>query len=142
MGMDAAGWHVSERFARLLALYRKPDGSEWGGRDLERATGGAVSRSYVSNLKKGRIGDPGLSKPEAIAGTMGFPPAMWFGAGAEEESDPPVPAPAAAPEDEALGAILEEARKMGARERRLLLGIAREISPAPAAGPENGGGPR
>src|SRR5829696_5068948 len=32
--------HASERFARLLALYRRPDGSEWGGRDLERATGG------------------------------------------------------------------------------------------------------
>jgi hypothetical protein len=23
--------HVSETFARLLALYRKPDGREWGG---------------------------------------------------------------------------------------------------------------
>ena len=74
--------HVSERFLKLLALYRKPDGSEWGGQDLENATGGAVTRSYVANLKKGRIENPGLAKLEAIAGTMGFPPALWFGAGA------------------------------------------------------------
>lgn len=47
--------HVSERFARLLDLYRKPDGSEWGGQDLENATGGKVSRSYVTNLGKGRV---------------------------------------------------------------------------------------
>ena len=50
--------HVSETFARLLWLYRKPDDSEWGGQDLENATGGAVGRSYVANLKNGRIGNP------------------------------------------------------------------------------------
>ena len=27
--------HVSERFRRLPALYQKPDGSEWGGQDLQ-----------------------------------------------------------------------------------------------------------
>ena len=70
--------HVSERFRRLLALYRKPDGGEWGGQDLENATGGAVTRSYVANLKNGRIENPGLAKLEAISGAMGFPPALWF----------------------------------------------------------------
>src|SRR5918997_503933 len=78
MGADRQPEHVSERFARLLALYRKPDGSVWGGQDLERATGGSVTRSYVSNLKKGHIGSPGLDKMEAIAEAMGFPPALWF----------------------------------------------------------------
>ncbi len=68
--------HVSERFRRFLALYRKLDGGEWGGQDLEDATGGAVTRSYVSNLKAGRIGNPGLAKLEAIAGAMGFPPQL------------------------------------------------------------------
>lgn len=37
--------HVSERFGRLLALYRRSDGSEWGGQNLEKATGGIVTRS-------------------------------------------------------------------------------------------------
>ena len=71
--------HVSKRFHRLLALYRKPDGAEWGGQDLQNATGGAVTRSYVANLKNGRIENPGLAKLEAISETMSFPPAPWFG---------------------------------------------------------------
>ncbi len=76
--------HVSETFRRLLALYRKPDGSEWGGQDLENATGRAVTRSYVVNLKSGRIENPGLAKLGAISEAMGFPPTLWFGATAEE----------------------------------------------------------
>jgi transcriptional regulator with XRE-family HTH domain len=65
--------HVSERFRRMLALLRKPDGAEWGGQDLQNATGGAVTRSYVANLKNGRIENPSLAKLEAISGAMGFP---------------------------------------------------------------------
>ncbi len=68
--------HASQTFARLLALYRKPDDSEWGRQDLQNATGGAVTRSQVANLKRGRIGNPGLAKPEAISGAMGFPPSL------------------------------------------------------------------
>ena len=64
--------HVSERFGRLLALHRKPDGVGWGGRDLQAATGVAVTLSYVSNLENGRIGNPGLAKLEAIAGALGL----------------------------------------------------------------------
>ncbi len=85
---EGQGAHVSERFGRLLDLYRKPDGSEWGGQDLEKATGGTVTRSYVSNLRKGRIGSPGLDKLAAIAEAMGFPPQLWFG-DTDERSERP-----------------------------------------------------
>jgi len=112
--------HVSERFGRLLDLYRKPDGSAWGGQDLERATGGAVTRSYVSNLRKGRIGSPGLDKLEAIAGAMGFPPQLWFGEGKERTPD-------------AAREILGEVLRMRPGDRRLLLGIARQIPPSDGA---------
>ena len=44
--------HFSERFLRPRMAYRQPDGGEWGGQDLENATSGAVTRSYVANLKK------------------------------------------------------------------------------------------
>ena len=121
--------HVSERFLRLLALYRKPDGSEWGGQDLENATGGEVTRSYVANLKKGRIQNPGLAKLEAISEAMGFPPALWFG-DAGEEGRTPDEAVLAALEDETLRSILEEALGLRPKDRRLLLRIARQISPA------------
>ena len=118
--------HVSERFRRLLALYRRPDGREWGGQDLENATGGAVTRSYVANLKKGRIESPGLTKLEAIAGAMGFPPALWFG---DDDGEAPDRALVAALKDGTVRSILEEARRMRPKDRRLLLGIARQISP-------------
>jgi len=122
MGENA---HVSERFAWLLALYRKPDGSEWGGQDLEDATGRATTRSYISNLKKGRIENPGLAKLEAIAQAMGFPPALWFGA---EGDWAPDAALAAAPEDGTAREILDEVLRLGPKDRRLLLGIARQIA--------------
>lgn len=44
--------HFLERFLRPRMAYRQPDGGEWGGQDLENATSGAVTRSYVANLKK------------------------------------------------------------------------------------------
>ena len=133
--------HVSERFLRLLALYRKPDGSEWGGQDIENATGGAVTRSYVANLKQGRIENPGLAKLEAISEAMGFPPALWFGEAAEEGRAPDE-AVLAALKDETVRSILEEALGLRPKDRRMLLGIARQISPAasPKATRARGGG--
>ena len=129
MGEGRQGGHVSERFARLLALYRRPDGSEWGGRDLERATGGAVTRSYASNLRKGRIRSPGLDKLEAIAGAMGFPPQLWFDEVGERAPDAAL---AAALEDETAREILGEVLRLGPRDRRLLLGITRQMASPPA----------
>ena len=133
--------HVSERFRRLLALYRKPDGSEWGGQDLEGATGGAVTRSYVSNLKQGRIENPGLAKLEAVSDAMGFPPALWFG-DAGKGGDTPDEAVLAALKDGTMRSILEEALRLRPKDRRLLLGIARQISAgaSPKATRAEGGG--
>ena len=79
---------VLGRFRRILDLYRRPDGREWGGQHLENATDGAVTRSYVANLKKGRIGSPGLDKLETIAKAMGFPPELWFGPTGDGERVP------------------------------------------------------
>jgi transcriptional regulator with XRE-family HTH domain len=69
---------IAGRFEQLLEIYRRPDGGRWGGQDLEDATGGAVTRSYVSTLKKGNIESPGFDKLRTIAKTMGFPPELWF----------------------------------------------------------------
>ena len=70
--------HVAQRFERFLEIYRRPDGQRWGGAELEKATGGIVSRSYVTNLRKGRMENPGFEKMRALAKAMGFPPEMWF----------------------------------------------------------------
>ena len=70
--------HVAQRFERLLDTYRRPNGQRWGGAELEKATGGIVSRSYVTNLRKGRMENPGFEQMRAIAKAMGFPPQVWF----------------------------------------------------------------
>ncbi len=71
--------HVAQRFELFLDTYRRPDGGRWTGQKLDVATGGVVTRSYVTNLRKGRIENPGYEKMRAIAKAMGFPPEAWFG---------------------------------------------------------------
>jgi hypothetical protein len=51
--------HVSQKFEDLLETYRRSDGSRWAGQQIPEATGGAVGRSYLTNLGKGRIESPG-----------------------------------------------------------------------------------
>ena len=72
--------HVAQRFELFLETYRRPDGQPWTGQGLDEATDGVVTRSYVTNLRKGRIENPGYEKMGAIAKAMGFPPEAWFGA--------------------------------------------------------------
>jgi hypothetical protein len=64
---------IAQKFERFLDTYRRPDGSRWGGQDLHDATGGVVTRSYVSNLRKGRIENSSFEKLRAIANAMHFP---------------------------------------------------------------------
>jgi transcriptional regulator with XRE-family HTH domain len=70
--------HVARKFERLLEAYHHEGGGKWSGIELERATGGVVTRSYVTNLCKGRIENPGLDKLAALAKAMGLPPTLWF----------------------------------------------------------------
>src|SRR5918999_3460146 len=72
------GMHIAERFEMLLAAHPHPDGRTWSGQEIDAATGGVVTRSYVTNLRKGRIENPGYEKLRAIAKALGFPPEMWF----------------------------------------------------------------
>jgi transcriptional regulator with XRE-family HTH domain len=70
--------HVAQKFEYLLDAYRRPDGHRWTGQQLHEATGGVVTRSYVTNLRKGRIESPGYEKLAAMAKAMDFPPEVWF----------------------------------------------------------------
>jgi transcriptional regulator with XRE-family HTH domain len=70
--------HIAQKFEILLEMFRHSDGRRWSGQEIDEATGGVVTRSYVTNLRKGRIESPGYEKMRAIAKTMGFPPEMWF----------------------------------------------------------------
>jgi transcriptional regulator with XRE-family HTH domain len=70
--------HIAQKFEALLEMYRRADGRKWSGQEIDEATGGVVTRSYVTNLRKGRIEDPGYEKMRAIAKAMGFAPEVWF----------------------------------------------------------------
>ena len=70
--------HIAQKFEALLETYRHPDGRKWSGQEIDEATGGVVSRSYVTNLRKGRIENPGYEKLAAMAKAMGFPVEVWF----------------------------------------------------------------
>jgi transcriptional regulator with XRE-family HTH domain len=70
--------HIAQKFEALLEIYRRPDGRRWSGQQIDEATDGVVTRSYVTNLRKGRIENPGYEKMRAIAKAMGFAPEVWF----------------------------------------------------------------
>ena len=69
---------ISQKFEMLRDRYRRPDNTRWNGQQLQDATGGVVTRSYVSMMRKGKIENPGFDKLRAIAKAMGFPPELWF----------------------------------------------------------------
>ena len=70
--------HIAQKFEHLLDTYRHADGRRWSGQEIDEATGGIVTRSYVTNLRKGRIENPGYEKMRALAKAMGFAPEVWF----------------------------------------------------------------
>ena len=59
--------HVAQRFELFLDKYRRPDGGKWTGQLIGEATGGVVTRSYVTNLRKGRLENHGYEKMRAMA---------------------------------------------------------------------------
>lgn len=67
-----------EKFRIMLRVIPAPDGGEWGGTNMERATDGKISTSYFSALRDGRIETPRADKLEAVAEAMGFDPGLWF----------------------------------------------------------------
>ncbi|MDX5895304.1 helix-turn-helix domain-containing protein [Rubrobacter radiotolerans] len=95
---------VAKKFEMLLERYRHADGRKWNGQEIQSATGGVVTRSYVSMLRKGHISNPGYDKLRAIAKAMGFPPEVWFED--IEDADAPAPPPAGG-EAESLAHRLE-----------------------------------
>ena len=137
---------IADKFEHFLDLYRRPDGSRWGGQHLDEATGDVVTRSYVSNRRKGRIENPGFEKLRAIARAMNFPPVLWFeevenlgdGSGAQPSWFLDGEGNLAlfdgelveALRDETARAVLREVARLSERDRRIVLGIVRQFEEA------------
>jgi hypothetical protein len=69
---------MARKFESFLEKYRRRDGNRWSGPDFEAATGGVIQRSYVTNMRKGKMENPTYEKLAAISKAMGFPPELWF----------------------------------------------------------------
>ena len=129
--VQAAEMHVAEKFEHLLDAYRHPDGRRWSGAELAEATGGVVIRSYVTNLRKGRIESPGYDKMRAIAKAMDFPPALWFEEDLPEGSKMgPDGDLVAALRDDLVRAITRESSRLSGRDKEMVLGIVRQFANA------------
>ena len=102
-----------------------------------------MTRSYVSNLRKGRIENPGFEKLKAIAKAMGFPPELWF-EDVENLSESSGAHPSwfmdsednlalldeelvEALRDETARTVLREVIRLSERERKIVLGIVRQF---------------
>lgn len=85
----------AEKLELLLEAFRRPDGNRWALREIEQATGGSVSASYLSSIRNGRIKKVGGRQRQDTARAMGFPERLW----------------AAEPED--WPRILKEDRRLG-----------------------------
>jgi len=130
---------IAQKFERFLDGYRRPDGRRWGGQDLHEATGGVVTRSYVTHLRKGRIQNPSYEKLGAIAKAMGFPPELWFEEDTVEKGRVEQPLldeqAVEALRDDTANAILRESMRLSERERKIVLGIVR-LFEGMSGGPE------
>ena len=135
---------IAQKFEQFPKLYRRPDGSRWGGQDLHDATCGVVTRSYVASLRKGRIENPGFEKLNAIAKAMGFPPELWF-EDVENLGEVSGGRPSwfldqedkltlfdeelvEALQDETARAVLREVGRLPEHERKVVLGIVRQFT--------------
>jgi len=102
-----------------------------------------VIRSYVSNLRKGRVENPGFEKLRAIVTAMDFPLELWF-EDVENLGEVSDARPSwfldredkLAPLDEELvealrvetaRTVLREVGRLPERERRIVLGIVRQF---------------
>lgn len=68
----------SRKFRIMLKVLGAPDGGEWTGTKMERATGGEVLASYFTSLRDGHIEIPRADKIDTLARVMGFPTQLWF----------------------------------------------------------------
>ena len=66
-----------ERLELLLETFRRADGERWALREIEEATAGAASASYLSSIRARRISRVGERQRAALARVMRFPVELW-----------------------------------------------------------------
>lgn len=124
------GQAYADRFKALLRMFPKEDGTPWRGTDLERAADGALSSSYITALRQGKIRRPGFEALSLIARIMQFDTELWtldteefekYSAGRSFGSPNPDLQLIDALEDEYIQQIVRKSIAMSAQERQMIL---------------------
>ncbi len=109
-----ARFSVSEKIDHLFKTVRREDGREFTYDDVQRGTGGRVSRSYIWKLRHGRNNNPSLDVIEALARFFSVPPSYFFGPPlADDELAAEAADVAALLRDTSARRVAEESRGLG-----------------------------
>lgn len=115
---------VSEKIDHLFHTVCRADGREFTYDDVERGTGGRVSRSYVWKLRHGRNRNPSLDVIEAMAEFFRVPPSYFFGEALESDPQAREAAEVAALlQDPAARRVAEKARGLSTPSIQALSGL-------------------
>lgn len=111
---ERARFSVSEKIDHLFKTVRREDGREFTYDDVQRGTGGRVSRSYIWKLRHGRNNNPSLDVIEALARFFSVPPSYFFGPPlADDDQAAEAAHVAALLRDPSTRQVAEEARGLG-----------------------------
>jgi transcriptional regulator with XRE-family HTH domain len=131
-GIASEGNEAAAKFAELLLRFPREDGEPWRPVEIEAATGGRVTSSYVSALKKGKFKKPGIRQLELIAQAMGFPFELWL---TEPElwdeipgGRPLEPVEEIAELGEREKAVVQVMRSLDDRRQDAVLAVARQLA--------------
>lgn len=128
--MTRAADGIAAKIEYLFNTVRRPDGREYTYDDIERGTGGRVSRSYVWKLRNGRSQNPSLDVIEALSAYFHVPPEFFFGAvGEAEDAQREAALVAALLHDPAARRLAEAARGLTPTAVRIVLGLIAALRP-------------
>lgn len=128
---DEARRKMARIFGLLLERFVRGDGEPWRAVEIEAATGGEVTSSYVSALRKGKFKRPGIRQLELISEVMGFPFELWR---VEPElwdsilgGHPPDPPEEYLELDEQERTVLGYLRRLGPAHKAAVVGVAHQL---------------
>ena len=120
------GQELASRVGRLFEATRHPKtGEPYTDAEVARMSAGALTEEEVEGMRTGKVPDPTVRRAAALAAVFGVPASYLV----DRDKDPSVLDKEVldALADETAAAILRESARHPEREKRIVLGIVREL---------------
>ena len=127
----AARDSVPDKIDNLFKTIRRPDGREYTYDEVERGTGGAVSRSYVWKLRHGRNRNPSLEVIEALGHFFDVPATYFFESGENADDAREAAAVAGLIRHPGVRQLAEQAQGLSAEALALVTDLAANLKRLP-----------